>query len=82
MTIAIAIVLLVTYIGVTKKPPDPPVVEMPCLPPLICNYVELPPIETYDDSEWTDPMEISGYSSDSENSYDSTTETIISPLRL
>ena len=81
MAIAVALVALVTYIGLTKKPPEPPIIEMP---PLIRRYVELPPPEElefdFDDSEWTDPMEIaSGYSSDDETS---STHCIVSPLRL
>ena len=42
MAIAVALVALVTYIGLTKKPPEPPIIEMP---PLIRQYVELPPPE-------------------------------------
>ena len=79
MGIAIALVLIVTYIGLTKKPPEPhtPVMEMPTL---IRRYVPLPPPEDYDIGEWTDPMEVaSGYSSDDETS---STQFVMSPLRL
>jgi len=78
MSIAIAVVFIVAYIGITKKNPDKPPAVME-MPPLIRRYVQLPTPQESDIGEWTDPMDVSGYSSDDETS---STQCVLSPLRL